>query len=78
MYCDIHCILFKQSEWTVDQATQWLKENNYSSKDVDLKLNCYRFRQIKKQSGRTYKCISDNNVIYVMALSLHYDHLRSD
>jgi hypothetical protein len=53
----VQSVLFNKNHITLQQAINWLNENNYIVKKVDETKNLYRFRQINpsvlKKEGYT-------------------------
>jgi hypothetical protein len=68
----VQSVLFNKNNITLQQAIDWLKENNYLIKKVDETKNLYRFRQItpsllKKQGYTNYHNHKLNeNIILVL------------
>ena len=69
----VQSVLFNKNNITLQQAIDWLNENNYIIKKVDETKNLYRFRQIsptilKKQGYTKYRNhILNDNIILVLA-----------
>lgn len=51
----LQTLIFLKSDWTLQQARNYLKHHGYLHRDVDIKTNSYRFRQIEPKHGKKYE-----------------------
>ena len=76
----VQSIIFKKSEYSLEEAKDWLKKNGYKYSKVDEKESTYRFRQIdpdkfnnfrtkKTSSGISFVLGFNENKIYESAPS---------
>ena len=42
----IQSVLINNNIYTLDEATQWIKDNKFKIKQIDITDNYYRFRQL--------------------------------
>jgi hypothetical protein len=45
----IQSVLINNNIYTLDEATQWIKDNKFKIKQIDITDNYYRFRQLNPQ-----------------------------
>ena len=59
----LQTIIFPKKSYTLSQAREWLKVNNYKYGKVDERKNTYRFRQRKPvYPARYYTKKLDNDI----------------
>ena len=67
----VQSVIFKKSNFTKKQASEWLKNNKYMDNGVDVKPNVFRYRQIEPSNFNSFKIkqLGDSGVELVLGFN---------
>lgn len=68
----IQSILIRRTDYTVDQAFEWIEVNNFKIKKLELWSNYFRFKQNDMKSNTLYRIVSvdSSNILFVLGYNL--------
>ena len=62
----LQTILIPRSTFTFDSANEWMTDNGYPIKKIDIKNNYFRYRQIDPVEGAKYYSVKLSNGIILV------------